>query len=660
MVLRPYTDVVALNTPMPRRPRYDVVVIGAGPAGTAAAYYCARGGCSTLLIDRAEFPRAKTCGDGLMPTAVAAVRRMGVGNLDGHVVHGARFLHRSEGADYYEDFRCSPWPTTGLAVTRATLDNALLARSRAAGAEFIVGTARRLLMGSDGRARGLVVETPAGHREIDARIIVAASGCASGWLLGAKPGGNRRNIWGVAARTYMRLRHPAGHDLHLHFPLFSEQGPVSGYAWIFPVGSQQVNIGAGVIRTRTTRTVSPRRLLETFIADQISREERLDGAMRCEPVATAPLGLRPLLESSPGILLTGDLAGLANPFTGEGIGAALDSGTLAAEAILAGDADVNASYRDRLEGHFTHKFGLESLVQAAHGHPNFFLDRGCDLLLRPDRLVGTQVRTIIWDSPRTCSWWSALRVPAGRRAVHETRASLTHAARAIRPLLGALVEEATDEPGTSFGRYVAFGVACRSNRSGILSPTTLDGLLILEALRMIRELHWDLRRSALRDQEWGCDAVGLVLADALNAVILKKLCRMDAAWARELTIHASQMMRDAAAQAVSEETPRSETADAVMYETAGRLGLGRGPSDPLPPVIEAAAERLCVWESTGRGRLRDWQPSRHLPMVGPVPAPLTELFGILDAGAEVATVLCNSPMPRHGRVVSGVPESAAG
>ncbi len=584
---------------------------------------------------------------------------MGASTVQGHVVHGARFLHRSEGTDYYEDFRAPAWPTTGLAVTRATLDDALLARSQAAGAEFVVAKARRLLIGSDGRAQGVIVDTPTGAREICARTIVVASGSVSGSLLGAKPS-VRRNIWGVAARTYLRLRHPAGHDLHLHFPLLSEQGPVSGYAWIFPVGPEMVNIGAGVIRTRTTRAVSPKRLLETFIAEQISREERLGGAMRCEPVATAPLGLTPLLESSPGVLLTGDLAGLANPFTGEGIGAALDSGTLAAEAILSGGTDVNAVYRDLLDERFARKFALESLVNAAHGHPNFFLDRGCDLLLRPDRLVGTQVRTIIWDPPTTCSWWSALPAPSVRCSVDQTRASLTQAARAIRPLLGALVEEATDEPGASFGRYVAFGVACRSNRNGMLPPAALDGLLILEALRMIRELHWDLHQSALRDQEWGCDAVGLVLADALNAIVLEQLCRMDAAWACELTRQASQMMRGAAARAARGQTQRSEPAGALMYGAAARLGLGRGPSDPLPPITEAAAERLSVWESTGRGRLRGWQPAICLPTAEPLPAPLIELFGILDASA-VTPLLRNRPMPRRRRVLrSGASGSAAG
>jgi hypothetical protein len=237
-----------------------------------------------------------------------------------------------------------------------------------------------------------------------------------------------------------------------------------------------------------------------------------------------------------------------------------------------------------------------------------------------------------------------------RRSVDQTRASLAHAAKTIRPLLGALVDEATHEPTTSFGRYVAFGVSCRSNSDGTLPPAALDGLLILEALRMIYELHWDLQRSALRDQEWGCDAVGLVLADTLNAIVLEHLCRMDSMWARELTRQASQMMRGAAARAAHGHTRRSQQPGAFMYRTAARLGLGPGPLDPLPPVIEAAAEHLSVWESTGRGRLRAWQPTVFPPSAERLPEPLTELFDTLDAVAHVTPPLRNSPVPPRRRV----------
>jgi hypothetical protein len=75
----------------------------------------------------------------------------------------------------------------------------------------------------------------------------------------------------------------------------------------------------------------------------------------------------------------------------------------------------------------------------------------------------------------------------------------------------------TQAPTTTFGRYVAFGAACASDPREPLPQTALDGLLVLESLRMVYDLHQDLHRSALGDQEWGCDTVGLVLADALNA-----------------------------------------------------------------------------------------------------------------------------------------------
>src|SRR5262245_20983894 len=104
---------------------HDVIVIGAGPAGSAAAYHACRRGLRVLLVDRVAFPRPTTCGDALVPRALAALARMGITDLPGHAVHAARFIHMPSGQDRRDDFEEHAGPR-GLVVERALLDATLL------------------------------------------------------------------------------------------------------------------------------------------------------------------------------------------------------------------------------------------------------------------------------------------------------------------------------------------------------------------------------------------------------------------------------------------------------------------------------------------------------------------------------------------------------
>jgi flavin-dependent dehydrogenase len=587
-----------------------------------------------------------------MPRAVAAVARMGIVDIPGHVVRGARFINTGRMLESYEDFREEPSAGYGLMVQRSILDDILLRHAETAGAEFRVGTVRGLLVGTGGRAEGVSVEISNGLQNVKAPVIVAASGASSGAFLGGRVAGGSKRVWGAAARKYLAVERHPGHDLQVYFPLLFEGRVISGYAWIFPVSAGMVNVGVGVIRTKRTMRVPPAKLLEAFIADRRRCEEQLRNAVPSTATAVAPLALSPISEIPHGVLLTGDLAGLANPFTGEGIAAALESGELAARAILSGQRDAGAHYRQLLLDQFRRNFRLAPLLRATHEQSEFFLGRGSDILLRPKRIVGTQVRRLVWDRSNRDLWWLQIRTPCVRETVQEVQRRLVRAAWHVRPMFGGLVAEMTEGPEARFGRYAAFAIASRAAFAPERATGVLDHLIVLEAWGIIGELHRDLlrdRRGWTRDAEWGCDTMSIVLADALNAIALQSLCRMTSAWIDALSELGCRLMRTGAEAAVNGRTMGDVHVQAQLYRTAARLGLGTGPAARLDPALDATAR--CLAES-------EWVQAPHAPaassyrIAGPMSDVLVDLLGALGVSRHEGPETARSVDVAHSEGVA--------
>ncbi|HTG46097.1 MAG TPA: geranylgeranyl reductase family protein [Actinomycetota bacterium] len=314
----------------------DVLVVGAGPGGSAAAYHLARHGIDVTILERATFPREKVCGDGITPRGVKAMQAMGLDTDDPAFerVIGLRVHARHTSIDL-------PWPelTTfppfGLVMTRHDFDQLLAERAVKAGARLFEATEAVGPVLEDGWVRGAIVR-PAGDRdapprEIRARFVVAADGAASRF---AAPAGVRRDDsrpLGIAARRYYRTDHHPGPWFESWLDLWDGDMLLPGYGWLFPLPGGRVNLGGGLLNTfKHFKDISAQQLFGAFarmLPEREISEETADGRVLSGPL---PMSLNRIPQAVPGMLLVGDAAGAVNPFNGEGIAYAMETGEIAA------------------------------------------------------------------------------------------------------------------------------------------------------------------------------------------------------------------------------------------------------------------------------------------------------------------------------------------
>lgn len=315
----------------------DAIVVGAGPAGSAAAFYLAKNKRRVLLLDKSSFPRDKSCGDGLTQSAVRLLDEMGVllHLPEGPKVRGARIFLRGAG---YRDFLYPDGmkaPEFGLVVPRMDLDAALSQRAVSKGAELWQHADVRSLIYKDGRVAGVEVVHNGETKSLFARAVVAADGSSSRLALQAGLTGTEPTEMGFAIRGYYSGVHEITDLLEIYIPLLdaTDRYLLPSYGWVFPTGPDTVNIGVGVFQR--VRGANVRRMMERFVAFLLEQDKRFQNARPCGAWSGAPLrfDFAPERCMADGLLLVGDAAGLISPFTGEGISYALASGRLAAEVI---------------------------------------------------------------------------------------------------------------------------------------------------------------------------------------------------------------------------------------------------------------------------------------------------------------------------------------
>ncbi|OFT88838.1 geranylgeranyl reductase family protein [Corynebacterium sp. HMSC28B08] len=314
----------------------DVLIVGAGPAGSAAAWYAAQAGYHVGVVDMANHlttPRDKTCGDGLTPRAVAALHHMGAQGIlnDRPHINGLK-LHGFGGSV------TEPWPSTGSfptrgsAIARTELDSALLRHAVAAGAQFHGGI--KILDATHDRANRVSAVTgvdQATGEQVTChfKFLLLAEGVRSTvarklgvqWLRGM--------VHGVAARSYITTPHGDEPWIHSHLELRDEAHVAQpGYGWVFPLGGTQANLGCGALATaKRPSGVNTKKLLRHY-AEQLREEWAIEGAPARVTSALLPMGGAVTRVAGENWATIGDTAALVNPLNGEGIDYALESARL--------------------------------------------------------------------------------------------------------------------------------------------------------------------------------------------------------------------------------------------------------------------------------------------------------------------------------------------
>jgi geranylgeranyl reductase family protein len=336
----------------------DVIIVGAGPAGSAAAYYLATQGLDVLLLEKTAFPREKVCGDGLTPRAVKQLHDM---NIDTSVEAG--WLHnkglRIVGGGHRLEI---PWPELtdyppyGLVRSRQDFDEILARQAQSAGARLLERTrvTGPILDERTGRVLGVTARPDGGPRgeevEFRAPIVVAADGVSGRLALAL--GLERRDDrpMGVAVRTYYKSPRSDDEWLESWLELWDGDKLLPGYGWIFGAGDGTANVGLGILNTSSAfQNVDYKDLLTRWL-DQTPEEWGFREQNMTQPVrgAALPMGFNRQPHYTRGLVLIGDAGGMVNPFNGEGIAYAMESGQVAAEVIARALAEPTAYGRERV------------------------------------------------------------------------------------------------------------------------------------------------------------------------------------------------------------------------------------------------------------------------------------------------------------------------
>ncbi|WP_188942371.1 geranylgeranyl reductase family protein [Nakamurella endophytica] len=323
----------------------DVIIVGAGPAGSTAAVYLARAGVDVLLLEKSTFPRDKVCGDGLTPRGVKQVLALGIDvsgddwlrNRGLRVVGGGRTIEL-------------PWPTLqdfpdyGLVRPRRDFDQMLADLAVKAGARRHEGTRVTDPVRDErtGHIVGVRATTEDGPVTFHAPLVLAADGVSARLAVGMGVQKRPDRPLGVAVRRYYTSA-TRTHDDHLesHLELWDRTDParpklLPGYGWIFGMGDGTVNVGLGMLNSsKAFGRTDYRQLLRTWL-DGTPEEWGLREAHAAGPIGGAglPMGFNRTPHYRDGLLLLGDAGGAVNPFNGEGIAYAMESASLAAESVL--------------------------------------------------------------------------------------------------------------------------------------------------------------------------------------------------------------------------------------------------------------------------------------------------------------------------------------
>ncbi len=340
--------------------RYDVLVVGAGPAGSTAAVVLARGGARVALIDKSTFERDKACGDLVGPRGIAVLDDLGLAPPGGRRVAEMLVVGPTGRRVVLPARAGRTYPGHGLAIPRLRFDAWLRDTALSAGAEAVTGRVRAGRHADSGELTGVVLD---GGHTLVADIVIGADGATSTVAEAAGLVDHHAVLWGFAQRGY------AEDDVDLPVIALWDETPwrgFPGYGWLFPGPDGRANVGLGLglgrHRAAASRAVARfddfcAHLTRLGLLSAPAKGRRLGGWLKMGLVGTVPARHR--------TLLVGDAAGLVNPLQGEGIAPAMTSGRAAAQAVLAGPGTAAAEYRRALAAAHAPYASVAAAIHAA-------------------------------------------------------------------------------------------------------------------------------------------------------------------------------------------------------------------------------------------------------------------------------------------------------
>ena len=333
----------------------DVLVVGAGPGGAATAHALAQAGLDVLLLEKTSFPREKVCGDGLTPRAVKTLVDMGIDTSPANGFIRNRGLRIYGGGHRLE----LPWPELatfpdhGLVRPRLDFDELLVRHAQAAGARLQeLTTVTGPVLDAGGRVVGVTAKvgpdrTPATYR---APLVVAADGVSARLALGMGIEKRDDRPMGVAVRRYFTSPRTDDDMLESWLELRTKDGDLlPGYGWVFGVGDGTSNVGLGILNTtKAWQRTDYKELLASWTS-AMPAEWQFSEDFATGPVrgGALPMGFNRQPHYTRGLLLVGDAGGAVNPFNGEGIAYAMETGRLAAEVAVQALARPEGPSRER-------------------------------------------------------------------------------------------------------------------------------------------------------------------------------------------------------------------------------------------------------------------------------------------------------------------------
>ena len=389
-------DTPTVATPDAPARETDVLIIGGGPAGSAAGYWLAKAGKRVTIIEKKTFPRDKTCGDGLTPRAVKQIVDMGLADslAKYHRYEGLRATAHGKALELQWPSH-SVYPQHGYVVRRRELDQMVALNAEAAGAELLQGHEAHQPILERGLLRGAVVTDKETHStfELRAQYVIVADGANSrfGRALGTSRA--KQMPYGTAIRTYWESPRHAEPWIESALDVKDRNGnSMPGYGWIFPVGDGTINIGVGLLSTfRDFKSVNTTHLLDAY-AHMVADSWGIDPG---SPTQRATSGRIPMGGSvgpkvGPSYIVVGDAAGSVNPFNGEGIDYAYETARMAAEvigdALTSGDPAALRRYQQLVDDEYGEYFKVARLFARIIGRP---------ALMRELSRVGMQSRTLM-------------------------------------------------------------------------------------------------------------------------------------------------------------------------------------------------------------------------------------------------------------------------